>query len=234
MLKQFIKKFDLYGKYPEFYFKGKSNKTTWIGRIFTFLYIIILIAFFIYKLERMIKRKDVTFYDINTNKGKIPSIKLNRDIFYTGFALDYPGTDIPFIDDRIYTISAKYISRERINGQWNNTEKEIKFKKCELSDFGQKYQNILSNKNLSQMLCPISIDFILEGYYTMERHSFIRLNYKRCVNTTENKNNCYPNDIIEKYLSMANIDSKIQDIELTPEDHDNPIQHLERNIRSNF
>ena len=80
------------------------------------------------------------------------------------------------------------------------------------------------------MLCPINIDFILEGYYTMERHSFIRLNYKRCVNTTENKNNCYPNDIIEKYISMANIDSKIQDIELTPEDHDNPIQHLEREI----
>ena len=50
MLCPFIKKIDLYGKDPELYFKGNSNKTTWIGRILTILYVIIYISFLIYKL----------------------------------------------------------------------------------------------------------------------------------------------------------------------------------------
>ncbi len=36
----------------------------------------------------MVKRKDVTFYDTNTNKGEIPSIKLTKDIFYAAFSFD--------------------------------------------------------------------------------------------------------------------------------------------------
>ena len=77
MLK-FIKTIDFYGKEPEFYYKDKSSIKTWLGRIFTILYITIYIIFFIYKINRMVKRKDVTFYDTNTNKGEIPSIKLIR------------------------------------------------------------------------------------------------------------------------------------------------------------
>ncbi len=34
MLK-FIKTIDFYGKEPEFYYKDKSSKKTWLGRIFT-------------------------------------------------------------------------------------------------------------------------------------------------------------------------------------------------------
>ena len=164
MFLHFIKRIDLYGKYPEFYFKGESNKTSSVGRIFTFLYILIYLAFLIYKLDRMIKRKDVTFYETNANKGEIPSIKLDKEIFNAAFAFDYPGTDMPYIDDRIYTITAKFISQVRVNGKMNITETNITFKKCELSDFGSNYQNILVNKNISQMLCPITMNFVLEGY----------------------------------------------------------------------
>ena len=164
MFLHFIKRIDLYGKCPEFFFKGESNKTTWVGRIFTFLYILIYLAFLIYKLDRMIKRKDVTFYETNANKGEIPSIKLDKEIFNAAFAFDYPGTDMPYIDDRIYTITAKFISQVRVNGKMNITETNITFKKCELSDFGSNYQNILVNKNISQMLCPITTNFNLEGY----------------------------------------------------------------------
>ena len=226
----FIKRFDLYGKKPEFYYKGKSNKTTWIGRVFTLLYITIYIIFLIYKLNRMAKRKDLTFYETNTNNGEIPSIKLNKDIFYTGLAFDYAGTDIPFVDDRIYTISGKYINQVKINGQLEQNVTDISFKKCELSDFGKNYQSIFANKNITQMLCPLKMDYLLEGYYTMERYSYIKLNYKRCVNTSENKNHCYPSEEIDKHLYMAHLDSKIQDIELTPHDYHNPVQYIDSEI----
>ena len=117
-----------------------------------------------------------------------------------------------------------------IDGYRNITAENISFKRCELSDFGKNYQNILSNKNLSNMLFPINIYYVLEGYYTMEKYSYIVLNYKRCVNSTENNNHCYPMETIEKYLTITNMDTKIQDIELTPQDYDNPVQHLERDL----
>ena len=66
----------------------------------------------------------------------------------------------------------------------------------------------------------------------MERYSYIRLNYKRCVNTTENNNHCYPSDIIDKYLANAQLDSKIQDIELTPQNYNNPVRYIESEIIS--
>ena len=78
------------------------------------------------------------------------------------------------------------------------------------------------------MLCPANVDFVLEGYYTMERYSFIKLNFQRCVNTTENNNHCYPKEIIDKNLTITQIDTKLQDIELTPQDYDNPVIYLER------
>ena len=65
---------DLFSKDIDLYYKGKSQKTSLLGRIFTFLYIAIYIAFFIYKLVRMHKRMDVTFYDTKSFNGEIPSI----------------------------------------------------------------------------------------------------------------------------------------------------------------
>ena len=45
---KFIDDIDLFGKEPELYFKGNSKRTSWVGRIFTFLYILIYVAFFVY------------------------------------------------------------------------------------------------------------------------------------------------------------------------------------------
>ena len=230
MIFQFLKRIDLYGKEPEFYFKGKSSKTTWMGRILTILYVIIYIAFLIYKLNRMIKRKDVTFYDTNAYTGEIPSIHLDREIFYGAFAFDDPISSKPYWDPRIYNIKAEYVSQVKINGEWNTSRTEVPFKRCELSDFGSKYQSILANKDLSGFLCPTTIDFVLEGYTTLERYSYIKMNFKRCVNSSDNGNHCFPMDVIQQYLYATSIDSKIEDIELTPQDHDNPIQYLERDI----
>ena len=78
---------DLFGKDPELYFKGRNKKSTLIGRIFTVIYVLIYLAFFVYKLYRMIIKVDVTFYQTTTFTGEVPSIHLTNEIFYGGFAL---------------------------------------------------------------------------------------------------------------------------------------------------
>ncbi len=45
-----LKDFDMFGKEPDLYYKTKSQKTTWIGRIFSFSFVILYLGFFIYKL----------------------------------------------------------------------------------------------------------------------------------------------------------------------------------------
>ena len=146
MFYRIIKRIDIYGKTPEFYYKDHSNKTTLIGSIFTILYFGVYIAFFMYKIIRMVKRKDVTFYNIYSNRGKIPSIHLNKELFYAGFAFDNPKTNIPFIDEKIYTISGQYIVQTKENNQIKEDITNFKFKQCEVSDFGSNYQNIMSKK----------------------------------------------------------------------------------------
>ena len=55
---------DLFAKNPELYFKGKSQKSTTIGRVFTIIYTLVYAAFFIYKVIRMYLKIDVTFFKL--------------------------------------------------------------------------------------------------------------------------------------------------------------------------
>ena len=228
MFYAFIKRIDLFGKEPEFYFKGKSSKTTWVGRILTILYVIIYLAFLMYKLERMVSRIDVTFYDTFAYTGEIPSIELNKENFYGAFAFDYPNTNIPYADESIYHINAKFVSQVKVDGQWIINETYIPFKHCELSDFGQQYQSIVGNRDLSGMWCPTNVNFVLESYTTLDRYSYIKLNFEPCRpggNVT-----CADPQTLYSLLYATSIDSIIEDIELTPRDHNNPVQQLERDI----
>lgn len=95
---------NLFSKDIDIYYKGKGQRTSLLGRIFTLLYIAIYIAIFLYKMIRMIKKLDVTFYQIDAYNGNIPSIQISNEIFYTTFALISPKTGLPYYDDTIYEI----------------------------------------------------------------------------------------------------------------------------------
>ena len=106
---------DLFSKAPELYYKGKSQKSALIGRIFTVLYAIIYAAFFIYKIIRMYLKIDVSFYETETFTGEIPSLKLNNDLFYGGFALVDSTTQKTFIDETVYYPIAIFRSGKKID-----------------------------------------------------------------------------------------------------------------------
>ena len=111
----FIKDIDMFGKMPEFYFKGKTKKTTWIGRIFTLIFLGLYMGFFIYKLVQMIKRVDVTFYDTFAFTGETPSIKLSSDNFYGGFGIMNPYTEDTFVDESYYYAKATFWAGKKVN-----------------------------------------------------------------------------------------------------------------------
>ena len=215
---------DLFGKEPELYFKGNSKRTSWVGRIFTFIYAMIYLAFFLYKLIRMIQNKDVDFYQANTFTGETPSIHLTNEVFYGGFALGNPLTLKTFIDESIYYVQAVFMMGHKEGNDWVFIPKPLEVEVCQLEKFGKPYRDIFKSKNLDSLYCLKEMDVILEGHTTYDVYSYFQITFYPCVNTTENNNKCKPPEVIMAALGLSLVTVKIQDIELTPENYNSPTE----------
>ncbi len=97
--------FDLFGKRIGLYYKGNEIRNTYFGSIFSLGFLIIYLAYFLYRLLRLIRREDVVFYDTFEYLEQPPSIQLTNDLLYGGFALEHPISYDPFIDETIYFIN---------------------------------------------------------------------------------------------------------------------------------
>ena len=123
--------FDLFGKVPELYFKGKSQRTSVFGKILTYVYIAIYIAYFIYKIVRMVKKIDITFYESYAFSG-IPSMPLNNQNFYGGFSLG------GVIDETIYYPVVSFQEGHRENGKmvYKDPPIYVELERCKIEKFG--------------------------------------------------------------------------------------------------
>ena len=214
----FLTDFDLLGKVPELYYKGRSKKSSTFGIILTVIYIVLYIAFLIYKLVRMFKRVDMTFYDSYTFNG-LPSIKLTNNEFFGGFGMG------GIIDERMYYLTVEYVSLVSQNGEWVTADyRLLETEKCQLEWFGSEYQEIFADQPLHNYYCIKDVSgMVLEGYSNLERYSYFNVKFYPCANYTKNGTKCY--DYWEKYKFFAanKIELKIQDNYLNPEDYKNPV-----------
>ena len=217
-----INEIDLFGRRPEIYYKGNAKRKAWVGKVFTQIYILIYLGFFIYKLIRVIKKFDVTFYETSTYTGETPFIKLDNEIFYGGFALSDPYTLQTFVDERIYYPVASFITGKKERNNWNFISNKVEVEKCKLEKFGSKYIELLKDKNIDNLYCFKEMNATLEGHITYEQYSYFIIKFFPCVNSSLNNFNCLSTEEIESHLSYALASVLIQDIELTPENYDNP------------
>ena len=97
-----VKDIDMLGKEPELYYKTRPKKTSWMGRILSFSFVLAYFSFFLYKFIRMMKKTDVTFYDTFTYADEPPAVPITHNNFYVGFALEDPDTYNPFVDEGVY------------------------------------------------------------------------------------------------------------------------------------
>ena len=220
---KYLKEVDMFGKDPELYYKGRPKKTSWIGRILSILFVVIYFAFFIYKLFRMLKKKDVNFYDRFTYAENPSKVKITNENFYGGFAIEDPETYDAFIDESIYFPKA-YFKRAEKKGDifiWDITELELE--PCKLEKFGSIYQEKFKTKPLNNLYCIKNMDFFLEGHFSYDLYSFLYFKFYPCVNSTE-KQNCKPIEKIDYYLKNTFIQFEWQDIELNSKNYSNPIR----------
>ena len=222
-LLQLFKEIDLFGKEPDIYYKGKQRKTTWIGRICTWLYICIYLFFFIYKMTRMLKRMDVSFSETNGSTGGLPKIHLNKHSFTYGLALsdDYGN---PVINESIYYPTAFLTGKQTINGNMVTINIPIEFGICDINDFGDNFKQFTSSLNLNQYYCLKNFDIDLEGYSAAENFTSIIININKCQEKTKNNLPCLDDSEINNRLDGKFLIIFSEDFELTPYDYKKPVK----------
>ena len=222
----FLTDFDLFGKLPELYYKGKSKKSSILGIVLTVIYIVLYIAFLIYKLVRMFKRVDVTFYDSYTFKG-LPSIKLTNNEFYGGFAMG------GMVDKKMYYLTVDYVSKVKVNGVWQDTVKRLDTEVCKLEWFGSEYQEIFADQPLDNYYCIKDVSgMVLEGYSNLERFSYFHVKFYPCVGKTDEGEECHPYDLRKQFFAFNKVELKFQNNELNPEDYKTPVIRRELDMNS--
>ena len=217
-----VKDIDMFGKEPELYYKTRPKKTSWIGRILSVAFVLIYFAFFLYKLIRMLKRVDVTFYDTFTYAAKPPQVPITHDNFYVAFALEDPDSYDPFFDEGVY-IPKAYFKRAEMKGdsfEWKEIPLEVE--RCKREKFGKSYQEVFEHIDLTNRYCFKDINnLILEGHFSYLLYSFFYIEFYPCRNTSESKT-CQPIEVIDHYLKNTFISFEIENIELTPKNFKSP------------
>ena len=219
---KFLKNIDIFDKNFELYYKGKNKKSTYIGSIFTLLYGLVYFAFFLYKILRMINKKDVTFYDTIAYLDEIPEIDATNENFYGGFALEHPETYDNFIDETIYYPKAYYKIGRLEGDDWIWNIKEIELEECQLEKFGSSYKDKFKNKKLNNLYCFKEVNDKLLGHYSYDYYSFYFIQLFPCKNTTESSK-CQSREKMDYYLKSTFVSFQMQDIEITPLNFSYPV-----------
>ena len=215
---------DLFAKEPDLYYKGKSQKNTIIGLIFTINHILLISFFLIFKLIRMIKRKDLEFYDTYAYDKEIPSINVTNESLYGAFSVG------GFIDETLYYIKAQYVSGVKNGDIWNNAYKDLEIETCNIEKFGKNHRELFKDEPLNKYYCLKNANLKLEGYSYLESFSYINLKVFPCVNQTKDGRPCKDYNTIYNFFKENFVEFKMQDYLLTPENYKSPVKPSKKDI----
>ena len=172
---EFLYDMDLFGKTPELYIKRKPKNSTELGITLTIIYIIIYIAFFIYKLVRMVKRMDVTFYDTFAYKD-FPYLNVTNEEFYGAFSMGY------MIDEKLYYIKSQFVYEVKTPaGYIVEKEEELEIEHCDINKFGTRYRELFKDKGVENLYCVKNVNQTFEGYSNLERYSYVIMKFYPCI-----------------------------------------------------
>ena len=222
---------DLFSKSPDIYFKGKPQKSSFLGRILTILYSVIYAAFFIYKIVRMALKVDVSFYETEAWTGEIPSLDLNNNHFYGGFSLMNVLTGKPFINETIYYPVATFATgiKKDSNSDFEWEYKDLGVEPCQLEKFGEEFRDLFKGK-LDGLYCLKNADVKIQGHTTLDAYSYFYVAFYPCVNGKNGRNNCADPSVVKMYLTQTLLMVKMEDIELTPQLYKTPVQVRTREL----
>ena len=216
--------FDIYSRRISFFYKNKEKLGSFFGFLLTSLYIIASIIIFFFYFIRAMKREEVTASDSTIYPKEIPSIEINKELFYIAFGLEHPTTFHRIIDERIYYPEVFLIEREKENGEMiKKSETLLYLERCNKVNFGKNYQYLFENDDLNNSYCLKDFNLTLIGGFKYDKMTYIKINIYPCINNSLNNNHCKPQNEIDKYINAGYFSALIKDIGLNPFNYSFPI-----------
>ena len=216
--------YDIYSKQIGFFYNNKDKIGTNFGFFLTIIYIFISCFIFIYYLVDTLKRKNLNVYDSTTYSQDIPIANINPNSLYFAFGLEDPKTSNRFIDETIYFAKLLFFEKEKINGEFETTNRiELESEPCKEEKFGEEYKNLFSPGELNNSYCLKDFNLSLVGGYKFNKFSYLRIRIYPYINSTENDNHCKPQDIIDNYIKGGYFSILIKDVGLNPSNISYPV-----------
>ena len=221
---EIISNFDLFGKEPEFFYKGNHQRVSWFGRIFSVLYIALYVAYLIYKVVRMIEKVDIDFYETYAFSG-IPTIKLNNELFYGGFTIG------GIIDETLYFPMVYHYTETTVNGVKQVVNQTVPLVKCSLDRFGKRFQPLFADRQLDNLYCMEKVEDELTGYSNLDVYSYYYIAIIPCIGYNPKYEQCQDISKVTEFFKQTFLEFKIQDVVMTPKDYDNPSEPRTMDIK---
>ena len=195
-----FKYIDMFGIPPLFTIRGHQTFQTTMGSILTIFCVSIMIIYASFFFKQMIYHSNPTIITSIYNDEIPKVIKLTNKNFSFAFGLqnkEYTN----YIDESIYVVKgvqSKVFLKK--NGSSEIYQKPIKIIKCNEYKF-DIIPEYFGNLPLDNLYCLNDEFYELEGEYKREIYSYIKLNFSRCENSTENNFSCKPLEVINDYLN---------------------------------
>ena len=223
---------DIFGVPPLFTIRGRATFQTQIGSSLTIVCATLILTYILFFIDEMINHKSpnlnsITYYDETPSE-----IILNKNNFSFVFGLqtkEYKN----FIDESIYKVNA-YQSKLILNknGVYNYENEPLKVIKCDEYKFEiipEKFKKL----PIENLYC-LNNNISLKGDYMQESWNFIQFNFMKCVNSTENDNNCKSENEINTILNEGFIGMFIPDNAIESSKFKIPYRTYIRNLYKEF
>ncbi len=227
-----FKRIDIFGVPPLFTIRGRPTFQTQIGSCLTLVCIVFILIYILVFLNQMINHKSPDLQSTIYYDEEPPEMKLTKNNFTLLFGLqtkDY----INYIDESIYNITA-YQSNLNLtkNGIYYFENKKLNIINCEEYNF-EIIPDKFKKLPLNNLYC-LNDNINLNGEYMKDNWNYIKFNFSKCINTTQNNNICKSEEEINEYLIGGYLGIFIIDYSFEPTKYHNPYQPYVRNLYKSF
>jgi len=218
--------FDMYGYSPHLFIGGYSRNGSLFGLITTLLSFLFIISITIYYFFRFLYSNELTtLSSTRTYSNKIDTIYLGNNSFYFAFALEDPINFSYYIDESVYYPKVHYrIGTRDEKGVFKYNITLLDVDRCNISDFGNDYQNLFNITNFSNMYCIKNLNHQLSGSYSDDTYSFITLKLYPCKNSSTMK--CQSQEKIDNLLKGTFFAFEYQSFNFDPTDYNQPTKPI--------
>ena len=228
----FFRFIDIFGIPPLFTIRGHQTFQTTIGSTLTLICSLTMIVYISIFINQMTEHKNPSILTTIYNDEIPKSIYLTNKNFSFAFGLqnqEYTN----FIDESIYNVNAVQTKVILRNNNTYFSSYPIQIIKCSQHQF-ELIPQYYTNLPLNDLYCLNGSVYELDGEFKREFFTYIKLNFSKCYNSTENNFTCKSNEELNNILSGGFLGIFMTDYNIVPSKYKYPYNSYGKNLYTTF